>query len=343
MESTKFQLHSSETFSESANEEETIFMTNFYKKVMNDVKLDAEIIGDHPNYTKIIFELGKLPSHNKNIFDHIGYHESLINAPTDLSAFTIQSNLPVLLTSDPILFQLDQKAAKFDETKIVHKAIINASMRQYTTQEGSQMLDVSKLSFIGLQKHLTYASLFELCQNEMINLLRLGDIRSDIQQVEAIFRHAAYIDFNLGAIRKSDLPESNQAPVCGFTIEEACQIARYAGTAPEIKAFNISGINFNIDSESYYHTVSLLLWYFFEGLAIQKRIQAPNQKLVEYIIYPEDSETPFFFYHNPVENRWWFSLESYQNNEKIPCTENDYQMAKNNIFSERISKIIDTH
>lgn len=343
MESTKFQLRNSDPFSEHTSEEETIFMTNFYQKVMEDTILNAEIIGDHPNYIKIIEKLGKLPSHFSTTFANLGFHESLLEAPLDLSAFKTHSNLPIILSSDPILYGLNRKAAAIDESKVVKNTIINSSLHQYINHDDAQLLDVSNLSFIGLQKHLTHASLFELCQTEMINLLRLGDIRSDMQQVEAIFRRTEYIDFNLGSIRKSDLPAATNAPVCGFTMEEACQISRYAGTSPDIKGLNISGIDFDQNSEVYYHSIALLLWYFFEGLALQNRIQAPNQKLVEYIIYPEDSETPFFFYHNAAENRWWFSLESYQSNAKIPCTENDYQMAKNNIFSERISKIIETH
>ena len=58
---------------------------------------------------------------------------------------------------------------------------------------------------------------------------RIGQLRTNLQEIEPAIRNADLLSFDVTAIRSSDAPGNSNAQPFGLTGEEACQICWYAG------------------------------------------------------------------------------------------------------------------
>lgn len=201
-------------------------------------------------------------------------------------------------------------------------------------------VDFDNLSILGIQKHLCDIERYTNYTNSMYNILRLSDIRHDGGLSEVVLRESDRVVFDLNAIRKSDIPGDNSSSFCGLLIEEACQLMKYIGSIDKLKTLEICGIDFNQKYESsYYQLIALLIWYMMEGTTFQQSENSISLKK-QYVIYPEGSESPLYFYNESITDKWWMNTND-DMNDLIPCSPMDYQNARNGIISERIMKIVE--
>lgn len=97
-------------------------------------------------------------------------------------------------------------------------------------------------SAIGCQTHHTPPAAFQFLEKNNFDCIRLGNARADISEVEPVVRDGDLMTFHLAALKQADAPGVANASPSGFTVEEACQICRYAGMSDKLKAFGIFGL-----------------------------------------------------------------------------------------------------
>ncbi len=201
--------------------------------------------------------------------------------------------------------------------------------------------DLDALSLIGIQKHLCREETFHQCMDAMFNLLRLSDVRRDINLCEVVLRESEHVVFDLAAIRKSDFPiEQNHASICGLTLEEACQLMKFIGSIQTLKTFEITSIDYAQSADnSYYELIALLMWYFMEGTNFRSQDSSISHKK-QYIVYPEGIELPLYFYNESMTDKWWVNTND-EMEQLVACSPNDFEDVRNGLLSERMMKIVE--
>ena len=202
------------------------------------------------------------------------------------------------------------------------------------------------LSFIGFQSHYTDPSVISLLEKRHFELVRLGKLRSAIEDVEPIIRDADLVSFNLAALKMSDAPGQINASPSGLTSEEACQVARYAGMSDKLTSFGIYGFHKNHDSldQATAQVVAQMIWYFTDGFYNRKQdfpIQKAFNQLMQYIVHVKSFDERVIFWRSNKSGRWWMEIpvktrKKHVRHRLIPCSYNDYLQACNDDLPERL-------
>jgi formiminoglutamase len=167
--------------------------------------------------------------------------------------------------------------------------------------------------------------------------MRLGEVRSNIEYSEPLFRSAEVCSFDAGAIKRSELPAAMNAHSFGFTGEEACQMTWYAGMSETTKVFNLSEFD-KVEEKQSAEVLATMLWYFVEGFYHRKETLAfDSDKYICFTVSLTDYDETVNFYKSTMTNRWWFkSAEKY-----IPCNYKDYlETAQGEIPNRIFKKVI---
>jgi len=165
---------------------------------------------------------------------------------------------------------------------------------------------------------------------------RIGQLRTNIQEVEPAIRNADLLSFDVTAIRSSDAPGNANAQPFGLTGEEACQICWYAGLNEKLSSIGFYEYNPRWDDE-HNKTASIIatmIWYFIEGYHFRKKEQnfRSNDFLKYTVSMPVDPET-LSFYKSKFSEKWWMEVpypdgkEKFARNSIVPCSYSDYQTA----------------
>ncbi len=173
---------------------------------------------------------------------------------------------------------------------------------------------------------------------------RIGQMRTNMQEMEPAIRHADLLSFDVTAIRSSDAPGNRYAQPFGLTGEEACQICWYAGLNEKLSSVGFYGYHPALDDahQKTASVVATMIWYFIEGYYHRKNEQ--NFKGNDFIKYtvsmPSDPET-ISFYKSKMSEKWWLEVPNpngnkrYSRNSIIPCSYNDYVAATKGEVPER--------
>ncbi|TVQ50016.1 MAG: hypothetical protein EA362_03360 [Saprospirales bacterium] len=196
----------------------------------------------------------------------------------------------------------------------------------------------SDVAYIAVQQHLNglNKSLFKSSKS---GLLRLGELRESMKEVEPFLREREVGIISLSAIRKSDAPGKCDEGISGLTSEEGCRLARYYGLADNSKVLWISGF----DSKGPHlnqsaNLIAQLVWYFLDGVNCRVGdYPLQREKLVEIAISGPSEAESVLFYRSKKSGRWWFSLSKEFNPlDLLPCSHLDYQMMCEGDISKRI-------
>jgi len=173
---------------------------------------------------------------------------------------------------------------------------------------------------------------------------RIGQIRTNISEIEPAIRNADLISFDITAIRSTDAPGNGNAQPFGLTGEEACQICWYAGMNEKLSSAGFYEYNpaFDDGHKKTASVVATMIWYFIEGFYNRKN--ETNFKSNDFIKYtvsmPSEPET-ISFYKSKLSEKWWMEVpylngrEKYARNSIVPCSYNDYQVAVKGEVPER--------
>ncbi|MCS6906156.1 MAG: formimidoylglutamase [Bacteroidia bacterium] len=200
---------------------------------------------------------------------------------------------------------------------------------------------LSHFTVLGIQSYFVS----ELEKNALsalhYEMLRLGELHQNIKLAEPYLRQASLISLDLAALKMSEAPGSYRPAPTGFTTEEICQIARYAGMALKSNIFGIFELNPSLDFHNQTaYLCALIIWHYIEGLAkkIQDVPKADRSNLQRYRVPMNGPIKEIVFYKSPLTERWWVEVPNIHHSDKfilVPCSYNDYEMATHDIIPPR--------
>lgn len=199
------------------------------------------------------------------------------------------------------------------------------------------------LSIIGYQGYYVDSSMIDRLYRLNHELLRLGFVRGNHREVEPTLRNSDIVSFDMGAIRASDSPGSILSSPNGMYAEEACQLARYAGTSDRALCFGV--FNYVPAKDPAGQSAILaaqLAWHFIEGVSL-RRDENPklnDSNIKKFIINSGTPGIDFIFYRNEASDNWWFEIpmpkqESTRKTLIVPCSPADYLLASKQEIPER--------
>ena len=200
-------------------------------------------------------------------------------------------------------------------------------------------------SVIGLQMHFNDAATVEFMDTKNFEIVRLGKAKSSPEESEPAIRDADMVSIHLSAIKFSDAPAQKTISPSGFTIEEACQLARYAGMSDKLTSFGIYGFQSNAEGMKLTaESAALLLWYFLEGFYNRKGdypISAAFNQLTQYLVDLKTMQQRVSFWRSNKSGRWWMEMpvkskKKLERHRLVSCSYNDYLSACNDDISERL-------
>jgi len=199
------------------------------------------------------------------------------------------------------------------------------------------------VGMVGHQIHQVPEEVQAILLKRNFSSLRLGNARAAMEELEPVVRDADLLGFHLSAIRAADCLGVYHPTPSGFTNEEACQIARYAGMSDKLKTFGILGYMPNADQR--YLTAQVIgqmLWYFVDGVAQRKQdFPVSIDGLTEYIVDLKDLTYSLTFWKSKRSGRWWMQIpvktrKTHQRHRLVPCSYEDYKKATRDELPDRL-------
>ncbi len=195
--------------------------------------------------------------------------------------------------------------------------------------------NLNNFSTLGYQTYFNSQEEIDLIDKMYFEAYRLGEIISNINIAEPVFRDADLISFDINAIKSSDLGFFSTFNPNGFDGREVCALARYAGLSDRVTSFGVFNIN-NVSEKSL--LITQILWYFVEGVNYRMNEYPYISKIsyLKYIVPLEEQE--LVFYKSDVSDRWWIEIGGAEENDRrmlFPCSYEDYKQALQQIVPER--------
>lgn len=185
---------------------------------------------------------------------------------------------------------------------------------------------------IGYQSYYVDKHLIDFVGNSYYEAYRLGYVRANIKDMEPVMRDANILSFSMNAIKYSDAPGANISSPNGFTGEEACQLAFYAGHGNRIKCFGLFDLACENDERNI--TAKLggqMIWYFLEALsnAVYEEPDTTPDNFKKFLIHLNNSNQDITFFKSNLTNRWWMEINYPGKNRNLllSCSEADYELA----------------
>lgn len=189
-------------------------------------------------------------------------------------------------------------------------------------------------SNLGYQTYFVNQEELNLMERMYFEVVRLGELRNQIFECEPALRNADLVSFDLAAIRQTDAPATGYPSPHGFTGEEACAIARYAGLSDKVTCFGIFEYNVGKDRAGQTaHLAAHMIWYFLEGYSNRKQDYpfSSKKEYLKFTVLIADGDHELTFYKSPKSERWWVEVpvktQLSERHTMVPCTHKDYQNA----------------
>ena len=227
-----------------------------------------------------------------------------------------------LLNIDAFL-DLEDKHGVAPDRRHIHKILLH---------EPNYLLSYTHLAY---QSYLIDPSSIGVLEKLYFEAFRVGQMRTNLAEMEPAIRQADLLTFDITAIRSADAPGSNRAQPFGLSGEDACQICWYAGMNEKLSSVGFYGYSPDLD-DGHKKTASVLatmVWYFIEGYYHRKNEQdfRSNDFTKFTVSMPVEPET-LIFYKSKFTERWWMEIPkpgnaTYARNSIVPCSYSDYMTA----------------
>lgn len=201
------------------------------------------------------------------------------------------------------------------------------------------------LSILGAQSHFVHPDVTDLFENKHFDIVRLGYIKQNIEEVEPIIRDGDMAIFHLSALKQSEAPSQKNASPSGFFTEEICRLSRYAGMSDKLSSVGFYGYELDLDHQSA-QSLAQMIWYFLDGVLNRKNdFPVATDGLVEYIVDYKNHQYQLVFWRSTKSGRWWMQIpiKNDKNELKhslVPCSYNDYLAACQGELPERLLNAI---
>lgn len=246
-------------------------------------------------------------------------------------AYETMDKLVSILNVDAML-DLEDKNESGASRQHIHKILLH---------EPNYLFSYTHLAY---QTYLIDPLSISILEKLYFEAFRIGQIRTNIQEVEPAIRNADLLSFDVTAIRSADAPGNASAQPFGLTGEEACQICWYAGLNEKLSSIGFYEYNPQHDDahKKTAAVIATMIWYFVEGYYCRKNESnfRSNDFLKYTVSMPVEPEV-IQFYKSKFSEKWWMEvpypngLERYARNSIVPCSYNDYQTAIKGEVPER--------
>ena len=193
------------------------------------------------------------------------------------------------------------------------------------------------LSHIGDQRHLSDPLLDQLFITRNFERYPLGKSRADLADLEPSIRDVDLAVLNINAVLAAEAPAQSDISPSGFSLQEAGQLAYYAGNSDRLSSFGIYGARPEEDVQGGELTAAAyaqLIWYFLHGLS-RRHADFPRSTtgLVEYVVDTKFADR-FVFWRSPRSDRWWVQVpldraHGEERNRLVSCSYADYLATSN--------------
>lgn len=190
---------------------------------------------------------------------------------------------------------------------------------------------------LGHQSYLVNTETENLMKDMYFDVLRLGELQSNITLAEPALRFADMLSVDMGAIRFSENKAVANPSPNGFYGEEICQLMRYAGVSDKMSSIGLYGYRPDLDErESSAKLISQMLWCFIDGYYHRKNEQSfqDKSKYQKFIVPIKEAEYTLSFYKSEQTDRWWIEVpfpssrnSKYERHQWVPCSYEHYQIA----------------
>ena len=258
--------------------------------------------------------------------------------------------IPIVIGGDEKYLQ-SQFKAYHEREKLPTAAVVDARIR-YGLEENSNdylndILETKEgkkglfhLVHLASQSHLVDTDVWNTLELQDYDLVRLGILRSKIEQTEPLIREADGLAFHINAIRQSDASGQKDAVSSGLFIEEACQLVRYAGMSDRLTSVGFYGYEKKYDSSlQTAKSIAQMIWYFIEGVGNRKQDYPVSlEGMTEYLVEVKGFADALTFWKSNKTQRWWIQLPDAKKkqNHLLSCSYSDYQEACSGELPERI-------
>jgi len=196
---------------------------------------------------------------------------------------------------------------------------------------------------LGFQTYFVSPIALDMLSSMNFDFIRLGDLRTDLKEVEPVMRNTDFLSFDISAIKSSSAQANAYSSPNGLDGEDACKIMHYAGLSDKLTAVGLFEYNPELDIRN--QTAQLLaqmIWYFISGYQNRKHELNPNLKnCVKYTVPFEDGKNKIVFYKSKTSGRWWIRVPFKKEGVKKPqnyfvaCSYRDYQIALHGEIPQR--------
>jgi formiminoglutamase len=191
---------------------------------------------------------------------------------------------------------------------------------------------VKHYNHIGFQSYFVHPRMLETMDKLRFDCFRLGIAKENMEEMEPVLRNTHLLSFDISAIKYSDAPACTQSPN-GFTGEEACMLARYAGLSNNINSFGIYGYLPGQDvAQLTARQIAQMLWYFIDGKSRSKQEAQIEDRASFNEYHCTFTEMDTVFLQSKKTGRWWMQLPG---KKFIACSYADYVKASQNEIPER--------
>jgi hypothetical protein len=205
---------------------------------------------------------------------------------------------------------------------------INREKNLFTINESSYFNFIN----IGYQSYYIEKETLDFIEDSSFEAYRLGQVRSNLKDMEPVLRDANLVNFSLNAVKHSDAPGTTFSSPNGLSGEDACQLAFFAGHSNRITSFGVFDLlPVNDIHATTVKLASQIIWYFFEGVsnAIYEEPDITPEHFTKYMIHLNHTDQNISFYKSNLTNRWWMEIAFEKKNYNIilSCSETDYELS----------------
>ena len=209
-------------------------------------------------------------------------------------------------------------------------------------QEGGRILDAAvhrkgrkafHLTHVGSQQHLVDPAIWPFLDANSYEVIRLGIAQADVADLEPQIRDADIVGINVRALHHYDAPARKRIQPSGFVLQEACQLAYYAGNSDKLNSFGVYGLDVQHASpqeqELTAASYAQMIWYFLQGFSRRAGdFPVASGEMIEYVVEMDDT-TKLTFLRSQITNRWWCEIpvayfQGSARHRLIACSYQDY-------------------
>ncbi len=201
------------------------------------------------------------------------------------------------------------------------------------TKEPNYLFNYIHLAY---QSYLNDEPTINTLETLFFDAIRLGQVKSNIKDMEPLVREADMMVWDISAIQKTYCPGNKRSQVFGLSGEEACQLSWYGGLNNKLSSFGIYEYYPQYDDSSFStaSVIATMIWYFIEGFYQRKDEKGfGSNNYLKFEVSLEKDPSSIVFFKSKMTEKWWMEVpypndyHKFARNVIIPCNYSDYEYA----------------